>query len=377
MKGKEQFLYSSLAGMTFLIYLTKKIVLATNIAESSITIDDVVYVIDCGKAKETSYDALNKLACLLPSWISKASAHQRRGRAGRVRPGVFELLKTIGALDDMEELTPLGRHLCKLPLDPNIGKMLLMGSIFQCLNPALTIAAALAHRDPFVLPINRKEEANAAKRSFAGDSCRMERCKMQWEGKDFCWENFLSPITLQMMDDMRNQFLDLLSDIGFVDKSKVQRRGKRTAFYTKEVGKLTSIQHLLMLVFIFPLPYMVYSEKVKTASIFVRDSTNISDYSLLLFGGNLIPSETGEGIEMLGGYLHFSASKSVLELIRKLRSELDKLLKRKIEEPGLDISAEGKEWLLLWLSYCIVKMYDTKFCVLLFAPFSFSLVSCN
>lgn len=50
--------------------------LATNIAESSITINDVVYVVDCGKAKETSYDALNKLACLLPSWISKASAHQ-------------------------------------------------------------------------------------------------------------------------------------------------------------------------------------------------------------------------------------------------------------------------------------------------------------
>ena len=51
--------------------------------------------------------------------------------------------------------------------------MLLMGSIFQCLNPALTIAAALAHRDPFVLPLNRKEEADAAKRSFAGDSCRL------------------------------------------------------------------------------------------------------------------------------------------------------------------------------------------------------------
>ncbi|KAL1211160.1 DExH-box ATP-dependent RNA helicase DExH1 [Cardamine amara subsp. amara] len=66
----------------------RKIVLATNIAESSITIDDVVYVVDCGKAKETSYDALNKVACLLPSWISKASAHQRRGRAGRVQAGV-------------------------------------------------------------------------------------------------------------------------------------------------------------------------------------------------------------------------------------------------------------------------------------------------
>lgn len=83
-----------------------------------------------------------------------------------------ELLKTIGALDDREELTPLGRHLCTLPLEPNIGKMLLMGSIFQCVNPALTIAAALAYRSPFILPINRKEEADEAKRSFAGDSCR-------------------------------------------------------------------------------------------------------------------------------------------------------------------------------------------------------------
>ncbi|XP_059451843.1 DExH-box ATP-dependent RNA helicase DExH1 isoform X2 [Corylus avellana] len=421
----------------------RKIVLATNIAESSITIDDVVYVIDSGKAKETSYDALNKLACLLPSWISKASAHQRRGRAGRVQPGIcyrlypkmihdamlqyqlpeilrtplqelclnikslqlgtigsflakalqppdslavqnaIELLKTIGALDDMEELTPLGRHLCTLPLDPNIGKMLLMGSIFQCLNPALTIATALAHRDPFVLPISRKEEADAAKRSFAGDSCSdhiallkafegWKDAKRNGRERAFCWDSFLSPVTLQLMDDMRMQFLDLLSDIGFVDKSRganaynqyshdlemvcailcaglypnvvqCKRSGKRTQFYTKEVGKVDIHPASVNAgVHLFPLPYMVYSEKVKTTGIYVRDSTNISDYALLLFGGNLIPSKSGEGIEMLGGYLHFSASKSVLELIRKLRGELDRLLNRKIEEPGLDISVEGK-----------------------------------
>ncbi|XLU52381.1 hypothetical protein S245_047029, partial [Arachis hypogaea] len=65
----------------------RKIVLATNMAETSITIDDVVFVVDCGKAKETSYDALNNTPCLLPSWISKAAARQRRGRAGRVQPG--------------------------------------------------------------------------------------------------------------------------------------------------------------------------------------------------------------------------------------------------------------------------------------------------
>lgn len=96
-----------------------------------------------------------------------------------------------------------------------------------------------------------------------------------------------------------------------------KRRGKRTAFYTKEVGKVdihpASVNAGIHL---FPLPYMVYSEKVKTTSIYVRDSTNISDYALLLFGGNLMPSKSGEGIEMLGGYLHFSASKSVIELIK-------------------------------------------------------------
>ncbi|EEC67151.1 hypothetical protein OsI_33998 [Oryza sativa Indica Group] len=421
----------------------RKIVLATNIAESSITIDDVVYVIDCGKAKETSYDALNKLACLLPSWISKASAHQRRGRAGRVQPGAcyrlypkviydampqfqlpeilrtplqelcltikslqlgavasflakalqppdplsvnnaIELLKTVGALDDVEELTSLGRHLCTLPLDPNIGKMLLIGSVFQCLDPALTIAAALAYRNPFVLPIDRKEEADAVKRSFAGDSCSdhialvkafeaWKEARRSGRERSFCWENFLSPMTLQMMDDMRNQFFDLLSDIGFVSKTRglkaynyygkdlemvcavlcaglypnvvqCKRRGKRTAFYTKDVGKVDIHPSSVNAgIHQFPLPYLVYSEKVKTASIYVRDSTNISDYALLLFGGSLSESKTGEGIEMLGGYLHFSAPRRIIELIQRLRGELDKLLQRKIEEPALDIFSEGK-----------------------------------
>lgn len=96
-----------------------------------------------------------------------------------------------------------------------------------------------------------------------------------------------------------------------------KRRGKRTAFYTKELGKVDihpgSVNARVNL---FSLPYLVYSEKVKTTSVYIRDSTNISDYALLMFGGNLIPSKTGEGIEMLGGYLHFSASKNVLELIQ-------------------------------------------------------------
>lgn len=98
-----------------------------------------------------------------------------------------------------------------------------------------------------------------------------------------------------------------------------KRRGKRTALYTKEVGKVDIHPASVNAgVHLFPLPFMVYGEKVKTSSIYIRDSTNISDYALLMFGGHLIPSKSVKGIEMLDGYLHFSASKNVLELIQVL-----------------------------------------------------------
>ncbi|OAE22268.1 hypothetical protein AXG93_3491s1080 [Marchantia polymorpha subsp. ruderalis] len=420
----------------------RKIVLATNIAETSITIDDVVYVIDCGKAKETSYDALNKLACLLPSWISKASAHQRRGRAGRVRAGVcyhlypklvydemlkfqlpeilrtplqelclqikslglgsignflskalqppeamavqnaIDLLKTIGALDDKEDLTPLGSHLAQLPVDPKVGKMLLMGAVFQCLGPALTIAAALAHRDPFVLPIERKEEADESRRRFAGDTqsdhVALLRAYDSWQAakregweKNFCWTNYLSPPTLQMMEDMRRQFVDLISDIGFVDKRRLQeynvysgdmemvkavlcaglfpsvvqckQRGKRTVFFTKEDGKVEPHPASVNArVNYFPEPWLVYSDKVKTSGIYVRQSTNLSDYALLMFGGSLSPSKEGFGVDMLDGYLQFQAPAKTIQLVQDLRYELDLLLERKVKEPQFDIHKEGK-----------------------------------
>ncbi|KAH7332234.1 hypothetical protein KP509_20G077000 [Ceratopteris richardii] len=421
----------------------RKIVIATNIAETSITIDDVVYVLDCGKAKETSYDALNKLACLLPSWISKASALQRKGRAGRVQPGVcfhlypklifeampqyqlpeilrtplqelclqikslqlgyvseflskalqppeplavqnaIELLITIGAFDESEQLTPLGCHLATLPMDPRIGKMLLMGAVFQCLGPALTIAAALGHRDPFVLPIDRKEAADEARRRFAGDSYSdhiailrafesWQLAKLDGRDRQYCWQNYLSSATLNMLENMRLQFLDLLSDIGFYDHSRglqsynkyssnlemvravlcaglfpsivqCKQRGKRTAFFTKEDGKVEPHPGSVNArVNYFPFPWLIYSDKVKTTGIYIRDSTNISDYAVLMFGGTLSSNKSGDGVEMLGGYLQFSATKKVAQLIQELRRELDGLLQQKIEQPKLDIHDEGK-----------------------------------
>ncbi|XP_012707270.2 3'-5' RNA helicase YTHDC2 isoform X1 [Fundulus heteroclitus] len=192
----------------------RKIILSTNIAETSITIDDVVFVIDSGKVKEKSFDTLTRVSMLKTVWISKASVLQRKGRAGRCRPGIcfhlfsrlrfnnmqefqvpqllrmplqelclqtkllapsscpvaqflskapqpppthaiqsaVQMLKTIDALDHNEDLTDMGFHLADLPVEPHLGKMVLCAVVLKCLDPILTIACTLAYRDPFTLP---------------------------------------------------------------------------------------------------------------------------------------------------------------------------------------------------------------------------------
>ncbi|XP_073532332.1 3'-5' RNA helicase YTHDC2-like isoform X2 [Phyllobates terribilis] len=201
----------------------RKIILSTNIAETSITVNDVVFVIDSGKVKEKSYDAINHVTMLKMVWISKASAIQRKGRAGRCRPGVsFRLfsrlrfrnmlefqtpellrmplhelclhtkllapincpiadflmkapepppalivrnavlmLKTVDAMDAWEDLTELGYHLADLPVEPHLGKMVLCAVVLKCLDPILTIACTLAYRDPFVLPTQASQKRAA------------------------------------------------------------------------------------------------------------------------------------------------------------------------------------------------------------------------
>ncbi|KAK4593565.1 hypothetical protein RGQ29_017612 [Quercus rubra] len=266
----------------------RKIVLATNMAEASITINDVVFVVDCGKAKETTYDALNNTPCLLPSWISQASARQRRGRAGRVLPGecfhlypncVYEafseyqlpellrtplnslclqikslqvesignflssalqppkplavqnavdFLKMIGSLDEKESLTNLGKFLSMLPVDPKLGKMLIMGAVFRCFDPVLTVVSGLSVRDPFLLPQDKKDLAGTAKSRFSAkdysDHMALVRAYEGWkdaerEGSayEYCWRNFLSAQTLQAIHSLRKQFSFILKDAGLVD----------------------------------------------------------------------------------------------------------------------------------------------------------------
>jgi len=210
----------------------RKIIFSTNIAETSVTIDDVVFVIDAGKMKEKSYDAFTKMCALSSTWVSQSNAKQRSGRAGRCRRGVCfrlystgmyenmspfqtpELLRTpleelclqvkslklgkiapflakalqppspvavldatdlltrLGALEPQSEsLTLLGEYLASMPLDPRLAKMVLYGAVFKCLDPVLTIAACLSYRDPFVLPVAfERERAQQARQRLANGS---------------------------------------------------------------------------------------------------------------------------------------------------------------------------------------------------------------
>ncbi|KAL9244405.1 hypothetical protein vseg_018185 [Gypsophila vaccaria] len=419
----------------------RKIVLATNMAEASITINDVVFVVDCGKAKETTYDALNNTPCLLPSWISKASARQRRGRAGRVQPGecyhlyprcVYEafadyqlpellrtplnslclqikslqiesiaqflssalqppepltvqnaigFLKMIGALDEDEHLTNLGKYLAMLPVDPKLGKMLIMGAIFRCFDPVLTIVAGLSVKDPFLLPQDKKDLAGIAKARFSAkdysDHMALVRAYEGWkdaerEGSayEYCWRNFLSSQTLQAIHSIRKQFSFILKDAGIIDDdvssnntlshnqslvravicsglfpgiASVVQRETSMSFKTKDDGQVLIYANSVNARYqTIPYPWLVFGEKVKVNTVFIRDSTAVSDSILILFGGALSCGAQPGHLKMLDGYVEFFVDPNMAECYCKLKEELDKLLQRKLEDPTIDILQEGK-----------------------------------
>uniref|UniRef100_M8AXW3 RNA helicase n=1 Tax=Aegilops tauschii TaxID=37682 RepID=M8AXW3_AEGTA len=346
----------------------RKIVLATNLAETSITINDVVFVVDCGKAKETSYDALNNTPCLLPTWISKASARQVQN--------AIEYLKVLGAFDQNEELTVLGKHLSMLPVEPKLGKMLIFGAIFNCLDPILTIVAGLSVRDPFMTPFDKKDLAESAKLQFScrdySDHLAIVRAYDGWReaerdrnGYDYCWRNFLSAQTLKALDSLRRQFLFLLKDTGLIDEnmtmcnkwsrdenlvraiicaglypgvSSVVNKEKSVSLKTMEDGQVmlysSSVNGKEAKI---PFPWLVFNEKVKVNSVFLRDSTAISDSILLLFGGNIQQGGLDGHLKMLGGYLEFFMSRDLASTYLNLKGELENLIHCKLQNPRIDI----------------------------------------
>lgn len=227
---------------------SRKIILATNIAETSLTIDNIVYVIDCGLSKQTCFNPRTGMESLVVTPISKASANQRAGRAGRVAPGkcfrlytlwgfqheledniipeiqrsnlgsitlmlkclgidnlvtfdfmdpppyemlmrALEQLYALGALNDKGHLTKLGRRMAEFPMDPLLSKTIICSEDYKCVDQVVTICAMLSVGNTiFYRPKDKQLHADNAKLNFSrpgGDHLSLLYVFNQWSENNF------------------------------------------------------------------------------------------------------------------------------------------------------------------------------------------------
>ncbi|KVL58599.1 ATP-dependent RNA helicase HrpA [Burkholderia territorii] len=265
----------------------RRIVLATNVAETSLTVPGIRYVVDTGLARVKRYSYRNKVEQLQVEPISQAAANQRAGRCGRVADGVcirlyeesdyqararftdpeilrsslasvilrmkslhltaiesfpflepppgraiadgYQLLNELGAVDDDNALTPLGRELARLPLDPRVGRMILAARDQQSLREVLIIASALSVQDPRDRPIDAQEQADQAHRRFADERSEFLQWLKIWawfeeavahkksnrQLVDACRQNFLSHLRLREWRDVHSQLLTVVREHGW------------------------------------------------------------------------------------------------------------------------------------------------------------------
>jgi pre-mRNA-splicing factor ATP-dependent RNA helicase DHX16 len=228
---------------------TRKVVIATNIAETSLTIDGICYVIDSGFNKQKTYNARSGMESLVVTPISQAAANQRAGRAGRTQPGkcfrlytafsfqnelepntvpeilrtnllsvllmlkslgindllhfdfmdrppadalirALEMLYALGALNDRGELTKLGRRMAEFPLDPMLSKTVIVSEKYKCTSEILSTVAMLSlGASVFYRPKEKAVHADTARLNFArgggGDHIALLRCYTDWAASDY------------------------------------------------------------------------------------------------------------------------------------------------------------------------------------------------
>jgi ATP-dependent helicase HrpA len=265
----------------------RRIVLATNVAETSLTVPGIRYVVDSGLARVKRYSYRNKVEQLQVEAIAQAAANQRAGRCGRVADGVcirlyeeddfaqrpkftdpeilrsslasvilrmkslhltdvetfpfveppqgraiadgYQLLQELGAVDDENALTPMGRKLAKLPLDPRVGRMILASLDNQCLSEMLIIASALSVQDPRDRPMEVQQQADEKHKKFADERSEflgylkiwswfeqaIEHKKTNRQLMENCRENFLSQVRLREWRDVHSQLLTIVREQGW------------------------------------------------------------------------------------------------------------------------------------------------------------------
>ncbi len=260
----------------------RRVVVSTNVAETSVTIPRIRYVVDTGLARISRYNPRTRTKRLPVEAIAQSSANQRAGRAGRVRDGIcirlyaeddfakrpqfaqpeiqranlaevilcmkaynlgqiedfpfinpptqaamragYDLLRELGSLTDTHDLTPLGKEIARLPVDPTLGRMLLQAKAEGCLHDMLIIATGLSIPDPRERPEHAREQAAAAHRAFhAPDSDFVSLLKIWRMAPDpdksgsnalrrFCKSHFLSFMRMKEWRDLHRQLREMFDD---------------------------------------------------------------------------------------------------------------------------------------------------------------------
>ena len=265
----------------------RRIVLATNVAETSLTVPGIRYVVDTGLARVKRYSYRNKVEQLRVENISQASAKQRAGRCGRVASGIcirlyaedefnlrpaftdpevlrsslanvilrmkslglgsveefpfidpphskaiqdgYALLAELGAVDDDNELTDVGRQLARLPVDPRIGRMVLAAKSENALREVLIVAAALSVQDPRQRPSERAAAADEAQKRFDDEKSDFLSWLKLWKFFEealahqkshrklaqTCHEYFLSFNRMREWRDIHGQLKELVAELGW------------------------------------------------------------------------------------------------------------------------------------------------------------------
>lgn len=268
----------------FQTHTTPRIVLATNVAETSLTVPGIRAVVDPGYARMSRYSVRSKVQRLPIEKVSQASANQRKGRCGREAPGVcirlyseedfdaraeftepeilrtnlssvilqmasmklgeidafpfveapdpkfvndgYRTLQELAALDTKRQLTPLGRRLGRLPIDPRLGRMLLASADEGCVSEVLTIVSALSIQDPRERPFDKRQAADEQHAEFNSETSDFVAWLNLWafvqvqkealsnsQFRKMCKQRYISALRVIEWMDVRRQLERLCKDL--------------------------------------------------------------------------------------------------------------------------------------------------------------------